>query len=260
MRQNLNQYNSTKTINRYKKLEHILKPEKIIFDYLKNLEIEKRNLMLDIGVGAGRTSEKFSSVFKKYIGIDYAEEMIKHCNTIFNNTKNMKFVCSDARNIDFVSDDYVDFIFFSFNGIDCVSYDDRIKILTEVKRIAKKCAYFAFSTHNLNNIKSLFSYQFPKNPLKWAREYKRYIGVHNNNEYNQLATKKDYAYIFDGDNNNFNYRYVYVNPEFQIKELSNLGFEIIKIIDIDGLTINPNSVNWSKFTQPWIHFLCKVKK
>ena len=93
-----------------------------------------------------------------------------------------------------------------------------------------------------------------------VREYKRYIGVHNNNEYNQLVAKKDHASIFDGDNNNFNYQYVYVNPEFQIKELSNLGFEIIKIIDVDGAIIDHQSVNWSKFTKPWIHFLCKVKK
>lgn len=260
MKKNNAIYNNKKTIERYKKLNYTLKPEQVIIDFISNLDIEKRGKIIDIGVGAGRTTNLFHKYFTHYIGIDYAQEMINYCNSNYRSLNNTKFIKSDARKMNFAHENSVDFSFFSFNGIDCVEFSDRIKILKEIIRIGKKDSYFAFSTHNLFNINKLFKFQTPKNPFKWLKEYQRYKGIKEHNNIDYLRSRKDYAYIFDGDNNNFNFKYTYIDPKYQVENLEEMGFEIIKIIDLSGNSLDVINTNWEEFSEPWIHFLCSIKK
>lgn len=75
--------------------------------------------MLDIGVGAGRTTHHFAPLTKEYIGVDYSKNMIKARRRKFRNyPKKLTFKVADARDLKLFGDKYFDFALFSFNGID----------------------------------------------------------------------------------------------------------------------------------------------
>lgn len=140
--------------NRYLKEIQLQKPEQVILDKLKNKLKDMK--MLDIGVGTGRTTLHFANLVKKYIGIDYSKELIDICKKRFSN---LNFKVCDARNMEIFENNSFDFILFSYNGLDCVSHEDRLKILYEIIRICKNEGYFCFSTHIQPNLKKDYFYK-----------------------------------------------------------------------------------------------------
>lgn len=254
--ENKNTYNTEKVVAEYSRYSYLLKPEQAILDRIKLLNPAK---MLDIGVGAGRTTKYFAPFFKEYHGMDYSEKMIQECVKKFQNNENISFSVGDARNLENFGKNSFDFILFSFNGIDCVSIEDRRKVLNEIFNTGKNGSYFTFSFHNMYNLPKLFSYQIPKNPLKWVKEYKRVKGVRkNNHDINELL-KMEAAEIIDGDLD-FSTSYVYIKPESQLKQLSETGFKTISIYRLsDGAEISPDT-SWSDISDAWLYIFCRIEK
>lgn len=118
-------------------------PERYCLDLVPNL---KRHSILDIGIGGGRTISALSSIFKKYTGIDYSEEMIAAAKSLYPNA-DLKTM--DARKLEFEKS--FDCVMFSFNGIDCVTYTDRQLILQQIANVLRPGGYLIYSTHNLQN-------------------------------------------------------------------------------------------------------------
>jgi ubiquinone/menaquinone biosynthesis C-methylase UbiE len=246
-------FESSNIVNYYSTLEGLQKPEEAIINLL--LPDLKHMRMLDIGVGGGRTSKYFSDLVKEYIGIDYSEKMIEACQKRFGEErKNIVFEVCDARMMNIFNNDYFDFILFSFNGIDSVSHDDRIKILTEIKRVLKPSAYFCFSTHNIQSTKDLFRFEVTLNVRTLLSSAKRYIRLITiNKQYKELWTK-DYTIINDGAHD-FKILGYYIKPAVQIKQLKNLGFKNIKIFSLaDGHQIHNNL---EKNEDSWLYYLCE---
>lgn len=100
---------------------------------------------LDIGVGGGRTTGLLRSHAGEYYGIDYTPEMIDLAR---QNHPGVRFDTMDARDLSAFSDNYFDFAVFSFNGIDSVDAEGRVKVLSEVARVLRPGGGFAFSTFN----------------------------------------------------------------------------------------------------------------
>lgn len=109
----------------------------------------KKELMeasvLDIGIGAGRTTNFLRTVCSGYIGIDYSVEMVELAKKKF---PDVKIHHMDARSLDHFADKSFDMVWFSYNGMDYVSHDDRLQILAEVRRVLKHRGIFVFSSHN----------------------------------------------------------------------------------------------------------------
>ena len=255
--QNKDIYNKYETVYEYSKDSYILNPEKTILNKIKTLASNWK--MLDIGVGAGRTTSYFAPFFKEYIGIDYSEAMISICKEKYENLTNARFFISDARKMTTFDDNTFDFILFSFNGIDCVDKNERIQILKEIHRIGKENSLFAFSIHNSYNIPKLMSFQTPKNPLKYIKEFKRYKGVRSRNPSLSNLILFDQTQIIDGDLD-FKAEYLYTKPEFQITQLNEIGFSEIQVYDLKKGKEITNNIIQGKCTDPWIHFLCKCIK
>ena len=119
--------------------------------------------ILDIGVGTGRTSMTFAAIAKEYVGIDYSLGMINRCKSVIGENASTKLLYADARNLSDFYNDQFDFILFSLNGIDSVSHEERLTILSEVRKVVKTNGYFFFSTH------SIFSFPFKKKSLTLNR-------------------------------------------------------------------------------------------
>jgi SAM-dependent methyltransferase len=89
--------------------------------------------ILDLGVGAGRTTPYLSDKARNYVGIDYAPAMVEECRSRF---PELRFDEADA-------------VVFSFNGIDYLSPDDRReRCLAECHRVLRPDGVLIVSRHN----------------------------------------------------------------------------------------------------------------
>src|SRR5215470_12960135 len=68
-------YNTPEIVARYAAMDSVSACEQALFDsYLR-----QGMAILDLGVGAGRTTPHLSAIASRYVGIDYSEEMIRAC-------------------------------------------------------------------------------------------------------------------------------------------------------------------------------------
>ena len=129
----------------YAKESELQPPEAAILDKYRSELAGAR--LLDLGVGGGRTTPALLEISRDYIGADYVPEMVERCRARF---PGVRFEVLDARDLSCFSDGAFDLVLFSWNGIDTVGHDDRLKILAEVRRILKRNGLFVFSSHNRN--------------------------------------------------------------------------------------------------------------
>lgn len=101
--------------------------------------------VLDIGVGAGRTTGLLLPISRDYVGIDYTSEMVQACR---KRHPGVRVEQMDARDLRAFADGQFALVMFSFNGIDSVDRADRVKVLGEVHRVLEPGGLFLFSAHN----------------------------------------------------------------------------------------------------------------
>jgi len=104
--------------------------------------------ILDIGVGGGRTIPHLRRLSTDYVGIDYLEEMVALARSRF---PGVRIEHADARDLSRFPDAAFGLVFFSANGIDGVSHDDRSRMLAEIRRVLRPDGLFAYATHNLEH-------------------------------------------------------------------------------------------------------------
>ena len=251
-------WTDARTIDVYSKRIFLYEPEKIILSKFKN-DLKSWN-MLDIGVGAGRTTHFFADKVQNYTGIDYSQAMVKACQERF---PNRNFTACDVRDMKIFKNDCFDFVLFSFNGIDSIiSSDDRLRALKEIKRVCKnKGGLVFFSSHNLGYIEELFKFKLYRiinasmtsnNPLI---NIARYFGLRIMNWNKNPKGNVNYTIIRDGSEY-FRHQTYYINPEKQIEELYNLGFKMVRAYSLNGKEINIKS-GFEEIKDPWIHYLCQ---
>lgn len=226
----------------------------VLREQLKDMDV------LDLGVGAGRTSFTFAALVRTYIGIDYAPAMVEICRSRFGENDRQKFLCLDAADLSTFDDQKFDLVLFSFNGIDTVELKQRRKILQEVHRLLKPDGYFFFSGHSLD--------AFPW-PIEWprfrlTRPLRSMVSLAKKAIWNgrrcwanrrQKADdlkKRGWAYLQDGAHN-FGLIHFYATRRYQIQELHEHGFEIEFCFGLDGrkLRVTETVPDYS------IHFLCR---
>lgn len=137
-------WQSPATIRAYERLEGWTDPgEKAAVEYVAP-EVRSRPI-LDIGVGAGRTTALLQTISQQYTGIDYTQEMVEVCRA---RHPGARILHMDARDLSSFADEQFALVVFSFNGIDAVNLEDRHKILREVHRVLQPGGLFIVSAHN----------------------------------------------------------------------------------------------------------------
>jgi ubiquinone/menaquinone biosynthesis C-methylase UbiE len=253
---NIAAYEQADLVQKFYRDRSLHKPEQTILDYLS---ADLKNMrMLDIGVGAGRTTFYFAELVKEYIGIDAARNMIDACKERFANTrKNISFEVCNVRNMGIFEDNYFDFILFSYNGLDLLNQEGRLEALYEIRRVCKPGGLFYFSSHNLCSVKRTFSVKWSailKNPKALLYLLKLPI-IRLLNPSPEKLEKMDYAIIKDGGHR-FRIITYYIKPEKQIEQLNELGFTNIKIFSLeDGKEVDINS-DLSFAKDFWLHYSC----
>jgi SAM-dependent methyltransferase len=101
--------------------------------------------ILDIGVGAGRTTSLLSLLSDDYVGIDFTPGLVRACQERF---PDLDIRWGDARALDEFGDGSFDFVFFSFNGLDTVDHEGRCAALSEMHRVLAPGGILSYSTLN----------------------------------------------------------------------------------------------------------------
>ncbi len=233
----------------YKTRDYLQKPELAIFNIIKN-RLKCYN-MLDIGVGGGRTSLHFAPLSKKYLGIDYSEEMINACKKRFQEKDSISFRVSDIRHDFTIETNKYDFILFSYNGLDYMNHEERLNTLKKISKALKKGGFFAFSTHNIHSIKNLYSI----NKVRTFRQLVNFFGVILLNGLKPNIHRKNWTIINDGSHF-FGLKTYYINPRTQLEQLVEINFKNFKLFSLtEGKIINGENLEQTQ--DPWIYYFCK---
>ena len=256
MQLNHQYYDTALVAESYAKNERLQVPEQFIFDYLKS-EIGSGKL-LDIGVGAGRTTGHLLPLCESYIGIDYSQQMLAQCRKKFPQA-DLQF--GDARDLDFPANSF-DIVLCSFNAIDDFEHEDRLRILHEVKRVLRPQGWFIFSTHNpkraFRSAWKMHNFAWKGNPVALmthnARElYKYYVRNYNRARNKRKEVHTETYSMINDQSYSFRLLTYFITKENQIKQLQAVGFKQSKIVSRTPEFITVDT----PCADPWIYYIAQ---
>lgn len=139
---NLPVFNRSEVAAHYASLDYLSPCEKMLFDaFLKD-----GDAILDLGVGGGRTTPHLSRLASRYVGVDYAPNMVAACQQKF---PQLKFLVADATNLALLGDETFDSVVMAFNGMDALAPgESRRRCLAEIHRVLRNGGVLIFSSHN----------------------------------------------------------------------------------------------------------------
>jgi ubiquinone/menaquinone biosynthesis C-methylase UbiE len=263
---NKDTYDAPDVVNVYAGLRGLQKPEATILRDLKN---KLKNMkMLDIGVGAGRTTYSFASSVKEYVGIDYSVNMVESCkNRLSSFPSNASFEVCDVRDMGMFEDNLFDFILFSFNGIDSLCHEDRLQAFREMRRVAKRGGLVCFSTHNVQYLTGRPLPMWSANPAKLIWRFLKYfhslfkkkrLRKFRRKSFKKLVKNNKYVIVNDGVFNGRLTTY-YIKPEEQLKQLADCGFSNIRIYSLESGKEILDMSKIDRIRDGWLYFLCEVE-
>ena len=228
----------------------------------------ERKQVLDIGIGGGRTTAYLLPISGNYYGIDYSSAMVDFTKERFPKAN---ISCRDARDLSCFENGVFDFVLFSFNGIDCVEHEDRIRIMSEVKRIMKDSGVFMFSSHNrafadrpiqalihgAHRLMPITVKSFSKlaSPAQVSRKSLTLLRCMLNRirmkrhevHHEEYAILNDMAHEYSG----LNY---YIDSTHQDLQLSRLGFELTDVVSTAGI---PLSKGVAAEDSVWLYYVAR---
>jgi ubiquinone/menaquinone biosynthesis C-methylase UbiE len=143
---NLGTYNSSEVVEHYAALNYLSPCESLLF----NEYLQSGMAILDLGVGGGRTTPYLSSIAGRYVGVDYAPEMIEVCRKKY---PALEFEVGSAADLSRFAASSFHVVVMAFNGMDYVIPDGaRFRALQEIHRVLKPEGILIFSSHNPRSI------------------------------------------------------------------------------------------------------------
>lgn len=199
--------------------------------------------LLDIGIGAGRTTEILAPLVSAYVGIDYSARMIEAARARVPRDVDATLHVADARDLSRWHNHDFDIVLFSFNGIDAVDAGDRVRILREVREVIGIDGIFSFSTHSLHALPLSARPRRPsrgeplRSTLRSLHRAARLAAVNRRLDL-EAARARGWARVRDGAHG-FSLVLTYVDPTYQLRQLEECGFSVVDVLDSAGHRIDP---------------------
>ena len=238
----------------YRNANGLFPPEGVLIDAVAPAATSGR--ILDIGVGTGRTTEALRALSRDYVGVDYSSEMIRAARQRY---PDVDFQCTDARDLSEFPSGSIDLVWFSFNGIDYVSHEDRLQILKEIYRVTAPGGLFCFSSHNrdFRDIKGDKQRKFylALNPVKLLYR----AGMHVLSRWSswQLGeceySTPEFAVYNDAELNSRLLTY-YITLRKSTEQLEGIGFLTLQALGKEGEPLDSDAPCRDSFM---IHYMCK---
>lgn len=210
--------------------------------------------VLDIGVGAGRTTRYLSALTNRYVGIDYSPSMVAHCVGRF---PGVRIELMDARDLSAFSDASYDLVLFSYGGIGALGPDSRGAALHEICRVLRPGGIYLFSAHNreFEGARLGPSIAWSRNPVTLLANVVRWVGMERNHRrIRKLEVETpEYALINDVAER-YSLLHYYITAPAQRLQLEHAGLELVSVIDDTGVEVSPES----RPTQaPWLWYVAR---
>ncbi len=245
------QYEKKHIVSRYTHAT-LQSPEVMILAKYRENILDKH--VLDIGCGAGRTTAHLKDLCKDYTGLDYSSDMIEVCKRRF---EAVNFIHGDVRDMNVFKDQMFDFVLFSYNGLDSICHEDRLRGLQEIHRVLRQDGLFVFSSHNKNH-RDAVSRPRMAFTLVPSEQFRNLIDFVRST-YNHLRNRKqqrfngEYSIINDRAHNYALLTY-YIDKKNQISQLKETGFETIEMYDTHG---NILSIGSDDKDSAWIYYVTR---
>jgi len=254
-------WNSNDASYEFTRCESWIDPgEKAAFDWIGD---ECRNQpLLDIGIGAGRTIPPMMQISADYTGIDYTARLLGHARARY---PDVTLHHMDARDMSALPPDHYALTSFSCNGIDCVGYEDRLRILKEMFRVTRPGGLILFSSHNRDgpgfreSVSKLMP-RFTLNPLRYGWRIARALRALPLASYNYIRHARFHR-DYDGYSiktaaaHFFGILIVYTTLAEQRRQLASLGFVLEAVFESDhGERIDHNADTNGAW---WLHFVAR---
>ena len=248
---NKKKYESKSVVSSYINMR-LQNPEVMIL--VKYREAIAGKHVLDIGCGSGRTTAILKNLSNGYVGIDYSLDMVESCRKRF---EGVRFLHGDVREMNEFNDEEFDYVIFSFNGLDSINHEDRLKGLREIYRVLKLDCLFVFSSHNRNHRHAISrpEMEFSTMPCKQAGNLIKYFKSTCNRlrNKNHQVFEEQYAIINDVAHNYAMLTY-YIDKVNQVKQLEDMGFKTIEMYDTLGNTLD---INGDDADSAWIYYVAR---
>ncbi|MDB6119148.1 MAG: SAM-dependent methyltransferase [Verrucomicrobiaceae bacterium] len=212
--------------------------------------------VLDIGVGAGRTTQYFAELAGTYVGIDFSQGMVDRCQQRFaGRWPGASFQQGDATDLHQHADNSYDLVLFSFNGVDCMSPEKREMALKEMQRVCKPGGWVVFSSHNVYSIPLIPKFEIHPHPMRFLEEARRWWSVKQKNPPVEQVMTTPYVRYYDatiGDN-----YLIFSRPEVQARDLQALGFtEVRRYANNDGRELITDQ-DGQHPSVSWVYYFCR---
>jgi SAM-dependent methyltransferase len=238
----------------YASLANLSIAERAIFQSLGPRIAGKR--LLDIGVGGGRTTAFMLELSRDYTAIDYCEGFVDVVKAKFGLNS---VYCCDVRDMSRFADEAFDFVLFSFNGLDYVSHEGRLKALAEINRVLRRDGLFVFSSHNrnrsegrpkprlVNDGETIVAGRWLKSKLKAALLSPRHWLMRR-----YEVETSEYAIVND-DGRYYSLLTYYITLQKQIEQLKSLQFAVEGVYNVAGQFAGDNDQS------PWLYYLASKR-
>jgi SAM-dependent methyltransferase len=144
---NSDTYKRQRVVKSYAGFEDVFPAEMEIFGRYPR---QFSGTVLDVAIGAGRTTRVLLPQAERYVGFDFSAGMVDLAKAYFPD--------ADLRQLDMRETPRVfagqrfDAILISFNGIDYISWEQRNTLLAAVREMLTRDGVLAFSTHDLEAV------------------------------------------------------------------------------------------------------------
>lgn len=109
----------------------------------------RRGHVLDLGVGGGRTTGLLAPHAASYVGIDLAPEMVELARS---SHAGVDLRVGDAADLSDLPSGRFDLVVFSFNGLDALDHDGRVRSLREMARVLAPAGRLVVSSLNRDGV------------------------------------------------------------------------------------------------------------
>jgi ubiquinone/menaquinone biosynthesis C-methylase UbiE len=251
-------FNQRAVVESYRRADELQPPEAAIMSWIGHDFAGKR--ILDLGVGAGRTTPFLLEISRDYVGIDFSPAMVEACRTRY---PTVEFAVGDARDLSRFPDASFDFVMFSHNGIDCIDHPGRLQVLAEIRRVLSSGGVFVFSTLNRNakrprswGIRRLRQPDLSATPfLLFKRLRLSAAGIYHDLKHRSQQTHTEEYAVVTTDIFNYDMLLYTITIDAQLTQLRRVGFHDVAVVGYtDARVLQPGE--YASRKDPWLYYAC----